>query len=245
LNLYVDIGNSRIRLAGDNLGVDHVTAFYYTPETLPVLFDTHCRIYPPPDRVLVSNVAGTKVAELFTSQCVSAWSKEPEYIMVSRKSCGVINAYTDISQLGVDRWLSVIAAWNKYKSNLCVIDCGSAVTADIVAADGQHLGGYIIPGRYMMEQALVNNTGRIVIRGDNKFTGRAGRSTEECVYNGTILAIISFIEHVIDAVNKHQNDEYVCILTGGGAEAIMKLMKIHYLHEPLLVLEGIRLAGGS
>jgi type III pantothenate kinase len=243
VNLYVDIGNSRIRLAQDSLDAGSVIAFYYTPGDLTKLFEAHCGGGPVPDRVIVASVAGDDIEQIFTGLCMARWSIQPKYLKVSRHGCGVTNAYVDPGQLGVDRWLATIAAWNKYKKNLCVVDCGSAVTADIVRADGQHLGGYILPGRYMMQQALIAHTGRIVINAGYQYTERAGRTTEECVFNGTTLAVVASIEHIVRSVVAGQGDVCDCIITGGGAGEVMKLMNIHYHHEPMLVLEGIKLAG--
>ncbi|MEX2353865.1 MAG: type III pantothenate kinase, partial [Gammaproteobacteria bacterium] len=168
----------------------------------------------------------------------------PEYVEVSAESNGVRNGYRDINQLGVDRWLAMIAARDKYNGNLCVVDCGSAVTIDMVDADGQHQGGYIIPGHYLMQQSLVNNTSRLSVSGVYKPTVALGRSTGECINNGTILAVSCLIEHVIQTAGTRSSSDYKCIITGGGAAEVMALLKIDYSHEPLLVIDGIRLLGG-
>lgn len=59
---------------------------------------------------------------------------------------GVINGYERPGQLGVDRWLALIGAADRVVGDCIVIDAGSAITLDLLRADGQHLGGAILPG---------------------------------------------------------------------------------------------------
>lgn len=59
---------------------------------------------------------------------------------------GVVNGYEQPSQLGVDRWLAMIGAVGIVSGDCLVIDAGSAITLDLLRADGQHLGGAILPG---------------------------------------------------------------------------------------------------
>jgi len=59
---------------------------------------------------------------------------------------GVTNGYDRPGQLGVDRWLAMIGATVMVKGDCVVIDAGSAITLDLLRADGQHLGGAILPG---------------------------------------------------------------------------------------------------
>ncbi len=245
MNLYIDTGNSRIRLVTDDEYPDRVLAYYYTPETLAALFREYASGIQRPARVLIANVAGSAAAEILTDQCQQLWSLAAEFLFSSRSICGVTNAYDDPSRLGVDRWLALIAGWNKYRDYVCVIDCGSAVTADLVTADGAHLGGYIIPGIYMMQQALMQRTGQITLAGEYRFTGQPGRTTDESVYNGTTCAITAFIRYIMQSVNTTTFSQYRCLITGGGAEAIMPLLDIEFQHEPMLVMEGIRLVGNS
>lgn len=242
MKLYIDIGNSRVRMAVEATGLEPVTAFHYDADTLAAVFDSHCAGLPPPERVLVANVAGDKVAAIVTSVCRSRWSIMPEFPRATANAAGITNAYTSPAQLGIDRWLAIIAAWNKYRDNLFVFGCGSAVTADRVAADGTHQGGYIMPGTYMMQQALATTTGQIALTGPYRFSGRPGRSTDECVYNGTTYAVAAFIEFLLQQVNTPA-DSYRCIISGGGAEGVQDILRVPFHYEPLLVIEGLRIMG--
>ena len=63
-----------------------------------------------------------------------------ELAEVSAEAAGVTCGYKDFHQLGVDRWLALVAAYRKYAKPIIVVDAGSAVTIDIVDGDGLHLG---------------------------------------------------------------------------------------------------------
>jgi len=245
LNLYIDLGNSRIRFAADAQARTQTEAFDYTADTLPSVLRQYRTGLQTPARVLVANVAGERIGSILTTQCQSVWSLTPEFVQAGRTCCGVTTAYTDPARLGVDRWLAVIAAWNKYRDNLCVIDCGSAVTIDLVSADGQHGGGYIMPGSYMMQKSLLNSTGQIALTSAYRFSGRPGQSTEECVYNGTTYAVAAFIEYIVQSVNETSSQKYQSVITGGGAGAILNLLTLEYRHDPGLVIDGLRLAGAA
>lgn len=62
------------------------------------------------------------------------------------QALGVTSAYPQPARLGVDRWMALIAAPELASANAVIIDAGSAITLDLLRADGQHLGGAILPG---------------------------------------------------------------------------------------------------
>ena len=68
-----------------------------------------------------------------------------------------------------------------------IVDAGSALTIDFVAANGEHRGGYILPGIDSMERALLSDTDRVRFGEARRDCIDPGRSTEEAVYNGLLL----------------------------------------------------------
>ncbi len=242
MTLYIDMGNSRIRLLSDPDGIGKIVAHEYRHAGLESTLQNTIANLPVPDRVVVASVAGEDLTSRLNSWCESTWSVTPEYLQSDKVCCGVTNGYHNPAQLGIDRWLAMIAAWNKYRANICVFDCGSAVTADLVTAAGQHLGGYIIPGYNMMQQSLVNNTGLIRLQTDATCSIQPGINTDDCVYHGTTLALVAFIEKIMDMANKSVNGTFKCIITGGGADLALNSVNADMYHEQMLVMEGIKLA---
>ncbi len=98
-----------------------------------------------PSRVLVSNVAGPEMAKTLTRLAKKRFRVNVEFVTAAQEFHGLTNGYLDPSLLGADRWLGLIGAWTKVRSALCVVDAGTAVKFDSVDANGQHLGGLIVP----------------------------------------------------------------------------------------------------
>ena len=83
------------------------------------------------------------------------WDLQPEYIRVTKRACGVTNAYDVAADLGVDRWAALVGAHQGSSGPVCIVDCGTAITIDALSPAGEHLGGLIMPGITMLAELLV------------------------------------------------------------------------------------------
>jgi type III pantothenate kinase len=154
------------------------------------------------------------------------------------RAFGVTNGYSNPEQLGADRWAALVAARQMVHGRVLVADCGSAVTLDLLAADGQHLGGYILPGLRMMRRALHRGTaGLPEVDAGNL---RLANNTVDGIAAGTLLGIVSAIESV-----SARHKKLPCLLTGGDAEIIGRYLQVPCQHEPDLVLKGLMIAGSG
>ncbi|MEG1155443.1 MAG: type III pantothenate kinase, partial [Acinetobacter sp.] len=79
------------------------------------------------------------------------------FAQVQAEYAGLICGYDEPSQLGIDRWLQVLAVATQAHENYCVISCGTALTIDL-AQGQQHLGGFILPNLYLQRDSLIQNT---------------------------------------------------------------------------------------
>lgn len=137
---------------------------------------------------------------------------------------GVVNGYEDHQRLGMDRWLAALGAYHLAKGACLVIDLGTAGKADFVAADGEHLGGYICPGMPLMRSQLRTHTRRI--RYDDVSAERAlnslapGRSTVEAVERGCVLMLQGFTRIQIEQARGLWGDDFTVFLTGGDAPLV-------------------------
>lgn len=234
--LYVDIGNSdmkwRCGLSGRARRVPRKDFMVMLDEA--VLREGRVAV----SRILVSSVANDDLNQRLSKICHARLGIEPEFAAVSDRVAGLRLAYQKMSNLGVDRWLAMLAAREAFPSKrLLVLDVGSAVTADVLSAEGEHVGGYISPGLPLMEKLFIAHGDRIQIQGLALSSSlRAGRSTLDCVQNGVTAMLVGFVQEVlcVEAVD-------VLIWTGGGAEALRALCRItHEDHlRPEAVLEGL------
>ena len=81
----------------------------------------------------------------------------------AREMSGVRNGYEEFERLGLDRWLAMLGGFHLAAGACLVLDFGTAVTADFIAADGQHLGGFICPGMPLMRNQLRTHTRKILL----------------------------------------------------------------------------------
>jgi type III pantothenate kinase len=79
----------------------------------------------------------------------------------AREMAGVRNGYEEFERLGLDRWLALLGGFHLAAGACLVLDFGTAVTADFVAGDGEHLGGFICPGMPLMRNQLRTHTRKI------------------------------------------------------------------------------------
>ena len=153
---------------------------------------------------------------------------------VQAQYAGLACGYDDPTQLGIDRWLQVLAVAQQPDENYCVISCGTALTIDL--ADGlTHLGGYILPNLYLQRDALIQNTKGIKIP-DAAFDDlNPGRNTIDAVHHGILLGLVSTIAHVLDQSPRK------LVLTGGDAPIFAQyLAKYQPQIEPDLLLKGLQ-----
>ena len=156
---------------------------------------------------------------------------------------GVKFIYDDVTRLGVDRCLAMIAAYNKKNKGVLVVDCGSAMTADIVLDGGNHAGGYIFPGFSLLKRSLLGGTSRVLVEFDVAESYGLGKNTEECVGNGVRLMMKSTLQGLIEIARQYE--VYDLVMTGGDGELALSLIDGEGEYDADLVFKGLNLASLS
>ena len=194
-------------------------------------------------RVRVSTVAASE--ELLREQIVTSYNVQPEFAKTTATLAGVRNGYDDITELGVDRWLALVAAWQRVRSDLLVFDFGTAMTADYVRADGNHLGGYIVPGPNSMRHVLGQKTRDVQVfanRSEQLPELLPGRNTDDAVNSGLALAQLGWVKNCLEVGTKVFGSEPMLILTGGDLTFSQLERRFRVQICPDLVLEGLAIA---
>lgn len=241
--LLIDIGNTRLkwaRLEGGELGQQQATA--HTDADRMQMLDALFATTPKPARVLISNVGGPEVERICAESIKQRWQIEPEFIVSSTYACGVRNAYREPSKLGVDRWLAMIAVHSFMQRAACVVSAGTAMTIDGIDANGEHLGGVIVPGPQLMIEGLLANTSDIAPRMSDESTGAfalLARDTGAAVRQGCAHALGALIEKAYEEVHAKVRAEPTLVLTGGASDFIAPAIRIRHERIPDLVLRGL------
>ena len=235
-HLLMDAGNTSLKLCfEDELAQQKIIVLFHGG------YDINQELQRLHEQRAISRISLSCVYQPTFIQKVAEWCERQKIELVTVLSQGsfgqLINGYDEPAQLGVDRWLSMIAIWENLHQAFFVVSCGTAVTLDAVAADGRHLGGMIIPGPELMKQSLIANTAAIndlngLISGKNKLA----TNTEDAVNLGTVTAVAALIEKVM-AITGFKAEQGV--LTGGCAGQIAQTLDMPLSVEPDLVLKGL------
>ena len=156
--------------------------------------------------------------------------------------CGVRNSYPEPGQMGVDRWLAMIAAHHHFPGGVVVVDAGTAVTVDYVDSQGTHLGGYILPGLSMMLTSLDRDTGRVSVARQLEAGAEPGSSTGACV-NGGLAWLWQGMADRLEADRQSMGLAKI-VVTGGDAPRLAAVFSAAVTHCPELVFLGMDLYWG-
>lgn len=189
-------------------------------------------------QIWIASVADTKAEDALSDTLVGRWGVQPWFTR-SAASCGAVrNSYRDPARMGVDRWLAMLAAWQRAQGRVCAVDAGSAVTFDLVDASGLHEGGYIIPGPTLMERALLRDTGRVRFAEEVDYALTPGSSTAEAVRHGIALAQAGALALALDRSGLTGEQLLFC---GGWGETLRDLLGRGGSYLPDLVFEGMEI----
>jgi type III pantothenate kinase len=162
-----------------------------------------------------------------------------------RERCGVVNAYEEPGRLGVDRWLALLGAASLVDGDCLVIDAGSAITLDLLRADGRHLGGAILPGINTSRERFRQIFGHIDFD-DPRIAENAGpgSSTEAAIQIDYPLDSIQRLRELVSDWLPRLESGATIILTGGDAARVQNALERPARIVPGLVFLGLaRLAG--
>lgn len=234
-NLWLDIGNTRLKywITDNNQVIEHTAEMHLqSPADLLLGLIQHFKSLNL-NNVGVSSVQDKKNNDRIQS-ILKSLGIRVVFAQVQAEYAGLSCGYDNTSQLGIDRWLQVLAVARDPEQNYCVISCGTALTIDLV--DGlQHLGGYILPNLYLQRDSLIQNTKGIKIP-DAAFDALTpGRNTIDAVHHGILLGLVSSIEKVLEQSPRQ------LILTGGDAPLFANfLQQYHPIIETDLLLKGLQ-----
>lgn len=241
--LVVDIGNTRIKWAAlDGARLSKGRAAVHSgwgPD------DYARRLFVParaPERAMVASVAGPEVDRAFAAGARRA-RVAVHFVTVPRRGGGVTVGYVEPWRLGVDRFAAVVGAHEIFSAvPVCVVGIGTAMTIDLVGADGHHRGGVIVPAPRLMVATLLSNTHGIRRRAQGGAAGGRGifgRSTRDGIERGSRYAAAALIDRAVEEASGLLGREPLVVLTGGDAGAVRPLIESRSIAVPDLVLRGL------
>ncbi len=248
--LLVDAGNTRIKWAlVDRSAANHVPGIWHAAGNVAradaaelVQAWRNLRI----GRVLLSNVAGAGLREELEITLARVLGTRPvaiEWFASVAEQGGVRNRYRNPSQLGCDRFAAAIGARALYPARpLVVATCGTATTIDAVSADGDFIGGMILPGPGLMAASLAKNTAQLPEVAPHADPMQPfADNTDDAIASGCLAAQAGAIERAVAAYARaHPEAAVSCILAGGAADMVAPHLSIAHERVDNLVLIGLQ-----
>jgi type III pantothenate kinase len=149
-------------------------------------------------------------------------------------------AYAEPARFGVDRWLALLAARREAPGSALVLDVGTAVTYDLLLADGRHLGGLILPGMRMMRESLLAGTRIPAVEPADSLEPWAA-DTAPAVAAASVQAPAALTERLRDRLAAAAGEAPTVLITGGDAERLVAALDRPARFVPDLVLRGLAL----
>lgn len=232
--LAIDAGNSRVKWgwhdgsAWSSLATVSLIEFAAANHDINPFAATH----ENPERIVISNVAGDGAHQLLVNW-TSIFDAEPFWLTGEAERCGVTSRYERPGQLGSDRWAALVAARALHSGAALVVQAGTATTADLLSAEGEFLGGLILPGVDLMRFVLHEHTGRLPLE-EGRFV-RTPRNTVDAIESGCRHAQAGAVERMYRVAGPGAQ----CLVSGGAGNALIEQLDIPCRYVENLVLEGL------
>jgi type III pantothenate kinase len=154
--------------------------------------------------------------------------------------CPLDLAYPEPATLGVDRWVAALAARRLFGTAV-VVDCGTAVTVDLVTAEGRFLGGAIAPGLAALARGLAAGAPALPVWDRRPPAVLPPVDSADAVRAGVTLGFAALCDGLVERLRAAAGrPDAVAVVTGGDAEALLEHARSRFRHVPDLVHEGLR-----
>jgi type III pantothenate kinase len=144
-------------------------------------------------------------------------------------------------EVGADRLVNSVAAFEKYGGPCVVVDFGTGINIDVVSEDGEYLGGMIAPGVEVSLSALTQRGAKLPRVELEPPRALIGKSTVEAIRSGVIYGFAGMIDGIVGRLREEMGEEVEAVATGGLAEHIVPFCETIDDIDDLLTLEGLRI----
>lgn len=189
------------------------------------------------DRVVISSVV-PRLTSAYEELAEESTARPPMVVGPGLKT-GMAIKYGNPHEVGADRIVNGVAAFERYGGPVVIVDFGTATTIDVVDASGAYLGGAIAPGVETSAEALFSKAARLSKVDLDPPTRVIGQSTRESVQAGLMLGQAAMIDGLVRRVWDEIGVETPVVMTGGLAERMAPLCDTTTAVDPDLTLKGL------
>jgi type III pantothenate kinase len=149
--------------------------------------------------------------------------------------------YDHPAEVGADRLVNAVAAYDRYKRSLIVVDFGTATTFDYVSPRGEYMGGAIAPGVGISAEALFQRTSKLPRIEITKPGRVVGKNTIQSMQSGIFFGYVGLVDEIVRRMKKETKSNPKVIATGGLANLIAGESETIEEVNEFLTLEGLRI----
>lgn len=149
--------------------------------------------------------------------------------------------YDNPREVGADRIVNAVAAYERYQSGLVIVDFGTATTFDVVTPQGEYLGGSICPGIGISSKALFLHAARLPRVEFRRPKQVIGRNTVASMQSGLVFGYVGLVDGLVSRMRAEAGFDCTVVATGGLAPLIAKESDTIEHVDQMLTLEGLRL----
>jgi len=149
--------------------------------------------------------------------------------------------YENPREVGADRIVNAVAAYEKHKSGCIAVDFGTATTWDVVTPRGEYLGGIIAPGIGISAEALYRHASKLPRVEIARPAKVVGRNTVASMQSGLLYGYAGMVDSVVDRIRAEVEFETRCLATGGMARLIATESRTIEQTDELLTLRGLKI----
>lgn len=248
--LAIDVGNTNTVFAVYNeadesvaewrMGTDgHRTADEYAAILLPLL--THAGLAMKDITAAVASFVVPAAVFPIKRFCLNYFDVEPMMVGAAQVKTGITVRTDQPHEVGADMIVNAVAAWERHRYAMIIIDFGTATTFQVTNDKGEFIGGAIAPGINLSIEALhmaaaalptveVADPGKVI-----------GTGTVSAIQSGIFYGYIGLIEGIVMRMKAEYGDEMLVIATGGLAPLFEKATSVINRVERDLTMHGLRL----
>jgi type III pantothenate kinase len=172
--------------------------------------------------------------------CVKYFNVKPMIVGPGIKT-GMPIYYDNPKEVGADRIVNAVAAYNKYHRAVIVIDFGTATTFDYISPKGEYMGGCIAPGVLISSEALFSRAAKLPRVEFSKPKAVITKDTVSAMQAGIMFGYAGLIDGIVERMKKEAKTDPMVIATGGLADVVAPETKSIEKVEQMLTLEGLRI----
>jgi type III pantothenate kinase len=199
------------------------------------------------DKIDVAEVRGIIISSVVPPMdsvlrevCERYFHLKPLFVEPGVKTGMPVN-YDNPAEVGADRVVNGVAAFEKYGGPCIVVDFGTATTFDAVSTKGEYMGGVIAPGIGISAQALFERTARLPRVDIRKPAKIIGSNTVASIQSGLFFGYLGLVDGILERLLEHLGADTNVVATGGLAKMIGEHSKYIKTVDDLLTLDGLRI----